>query len=234
MTEDDIVGWHHQLNGHEFEKTPGDSEGQGSLGSLRVRHNWVTEQQQQQWVKKTNIIYKKKKWGKIRSKERALLWRAWRSRKFCWKVGVLVCIKTFQEVPIKTWWPSRWVTEWLVDECGQRKVTLEPQWLHSLLTSSSVTWNSYISINHKASKYSPRSQEDWKKCSLHFCRNNCCKNSPEWASPRSRSRLWGWLLLFLFISLFLWELSWVSEAEQKHTNRMAGNDKNLNVLQEPA
>ena len=39
MTEDDIVGWHHQLNGHEFEKTPGDSEGQGSLGSLRVRHN---------------------------------------------------------------------------------------------------------------------------------------------------------------------------------------------------
>ena len=31
MTEDEIVGWHHQLNGHEFEQTPGDSEGQGSL-----------------------------------------------------------------------------------------------------------------------------------------------------------------------------------------------------------
>ena len=27
-----MVGWHHQLNGHEFEQTPGDSEGQGSLG----------------------------------------------------------------------------------------------------------------------------------------------------------------------------------------------------------
>ena len=26
-----MVGWHHQLNGHEFEQTPGDSEGQGSL-----------------------------------------------------------------------------------------------------------------------------------------------------------------------------------------------------------
>ena len=26
-----IVGWHHWLNGHEFEQTPGDSEGQGSL-----------------------------------------------------------------------------------------------------------------------------------------------------------------------------------------------------------
>ena len=30
-TEDDMVGWHHQLNGHEFEQTPEDSEGQGSL-----------------------------------------------------------------------------------------------------------------------------------------------------------------------------------------------------------
>ena len=30
-TEDEIVGWHHQLNGHEFEQIPGDSEGQGSL-----------------------------------------------------------------------------------------------------------------------------------------------------------------------------------------------------------
>ena len=26
-----MVGWHHQLNGHEFEQTPGDAEGQGSL-----------------------------------------------------------------------------------------------------------------------------------------------------------------------------------------------------------
>ena len=31
MTEEEMVGWHHQLNGHEFEQTPGDSEGQGSL-----------------------------------------------------------------------------------------------------------------------------------------------------------------------------------------------------------
>ena len=31
MTEDEIVEWHHQLNGHEFEQTPGDGEGQGSL-----------------------------------------------------------------------------------------------------------------------------------------------------------------------------------------------------------
>ena len=31
MTEGDMVGWHHMLNGHEFEQTPGDGGGQGSL-----------------------------------------------------------------------------------------------------------------------------------------------------------------------------------------------------------
>ena len=30
-TEDEMVGWHHQLNGLESDPTPGDSEGQGSL-----------------------------------------------------------------------------------------------------------------------------------------------------------------------------------------------------------
>ena len=31
VTEDDMVGWHYQLNGREFEQTLGDSEGQGNL-----------------------------------------------------------------------------------------------------------------------------------------------------------------------------------------------------------
>ena len=31
VTEDEMVGWHHHPNGHEFEQTPGDNEGQGSL-----------------------------------------------------------------------------------------------------------------------------------------------------------------------------------------------------------
>ena len=30
-TEDEMVGWHHRLDGHEFEQIPGDGEGQGSL-----------------------------------------------------------------------------------------------------------------------------------------------------------------------------------------------------------
>ena len=46
-TEDEVVEWHHQLNGHEFEQTLGDSKGQGSLvccspWGCRVRHSWAT------------------------------------------------------------------------------------------------------------------------------------------------------------------------------------------------
>ena len=33
MTENEMVGWHHWFNGHEFEQAPGDGEGQGSLAS---------------------------------------------------------------------------------------------------------------------------------------------------------------------------------------------------------
>ena len=46
-TEDEIVGWHHQLNGHEFEQTSGDSVGQGSLAccsSWGRKESDVTEQ----------------------------------------------------------------------------------------------------------------------------------------------------------------------------------------------
>ena len=42
-----MVGWHHQLNGHEFGQTLGVGEGQGGLGSMRsqrVEHDLATEQ----------------------------------------------------------------------------------------------------------------------------------------------------------------------------------------------
>ena len=35
MTEGETVGWHHQLDGHEFGQTPGVSDGQGQLGVLQ-------------------------------------------------------------------------------------------------------------------------------------------------------------------------------------------------------
>ena len=47
-TEDEMVGWHHRLNGHEFGWTPGVGDGQRGLVSSspwgrRVRHDWATE-----------------------------------------------------------------------------------------------------------------------------------------------------------------------------------------------
>ena len=33
MTEDEMVGQHHRLNGHEFEQAPGNGDGQGSLAT---------------------------------------------------------------------------------------------------------------------------------------------------------------------------------------------------------
>ena len=49
MTEDEMAGLHHRLDGHEFESTPGVGDSQGGLaccgfmGSQRVRHDWATE-----------------------------------------------------------------------------------------------------------------------------------------------------------------------------------------------
>ena len=50
VTEDEMVGWHHQLNGHEFEQALEDSEGQGSLASCSPwghKELDMTDQQQQ-------------------------------------------------------------------------------------------------------------------------------------------------------------------------------------------
>ena len=42
MTEDEMIGWHHRLDGHEFEQAPGVGDGRGSLvcmGSQRTGHD---------------------------------------------------------------------------------------------------------------------------------------------------------------------------------------------------
>ena len=41
MTEDKMVGWHHRLEGHEFEQVPGIGDGQGSLEVHRVTKSWT-------------------------------------------------------------------------------------------------------------------------------------------------------------------------------------------------
>ena len=55
--EDEMVGWHHRLNGHEFEKTPGDSDGQGSLVCCSL---WGHKELDTTWqVKRSNNVEKR-------------------------------------------------------------------------------------------------------------------------------------------------------------------------------
>ena len=56
-TEDEMVGWHHRLNGHKFEETLEDSEGQGSPASCSSwgRKESDTTEQQQTDTKKQSL-----------------------------------------------------------------------------------------------------------------------------------------------------------------------------------
>ena len=59
--EDEMFGWHHRVDRHEFEYAPGVGDGQGSLscmGSQRVRHNWATELTE----KEANTSHKIRNW----------------------------------------------------------------------------------------------------------------------------------------------------------------------------
>ena len=50
MTEDEMIGWHHRLDGHEFEQAPGVGDGQGSLSlyfwliSWNAKASYVTQE----------------------------------------------------------------------------------------------------------------------------------------------------------------------------------------------
>ena len=54
-TEDEVVGWHHQLKGHKFEQTPGECEGQGSL----VCRSWWSHKEPDTtwWLKNSKFIH---------------------------------------------------------------------------------------------------------------------------------------------------------------------------------
>ena len=62
VTEDGMVGWHHQLNGHEFKQTPGDSEGQETCCAAvhgvtkRIKHDLAPEQQHQGNLKSSDAL----------------------------------------------------------------------------------------------------------------------------------------------------------------------------------
>ena len=79
MTEDEMVGWHHQLNGHEFEQIPGDSEGQGSLAGCSTwgrKELDTTEQLYKIWHQRTG-------WFRSGGSWQQLLWGLVSSRVSC-------------------------------------------------------------------------------------------------------------------------------------------------------
>jgi hypothetical protein len=49
VTEDEMVGWHHQFDGHQFEQTLGDSEGQGSLACCNTLGRQESDTEQR-WI----------------------------------------------------------------------------------------------------------------------------------------------------------------------------------------
>ena len=62
MTEAEMVGWHQQLDGHEFGWTPGVGDGQGGLvcccsWGCRVRPNWATDMKWTELMLKLNVQY---------------------------------------------------------------------------------------------------------------------------------------------------------------------------------
>ena len=74
MTEDEMVGWHHQLNGHELDQTLGDTEGQGSLACCspwghresdtteRLNNNLQTENIMREKTPMTTATEQKQTW----------------------------------------------------------------------------------------------------------------------------------------------------------------------------
>ena len=67
--KDEMVGWHRQLDGHEFEQTPGDGKGQRSLvfmGSQRVKQDLAIEQQwQTTGLERSTQIRSVQTWGML-------------------------------------------------------------------------------------------------------------------------------------------------------------------------
>ena len=60
MTENEMGGWHHRFKGHEFERTLGDGEGQGSLACCSPwwgRKEWDTTEQLNNKILKNMYVY---------------------------------------------------------------------------------------------------------------------------------------------------------------------------------
>ena len=111
-TEDETVGWHHWHNGHEFEQTLRDSEGQGGLvccspwGRKRVRHKWGTEKQQSQ-----RATGDSQKLSQFRREDTKIPQRFLGRNSLLWRYAVVFSLFVPQfrgQIPQK----DRWIKSW--------------------------------------------------------------------------------------------------------------------------
>ena len=111
MKEDEMVGWHHWLNGHEFEWTPGVGDGQGGLvccdswGCKEL--DWATElnwtelivpalgQQAQWWGRRLEVKEKK---SRLCHRKRRQPWEAGRPGKLGIYLKILAAIACFGKI----------------------------------------------------------------------------------------------------------------------------------------
>ena len=59
MTEDEMVGWHHRLDGHEFEETPGVGDGQDGLACCSPwgrKESDMTERLNNEYESEVNML----------------------------------------------------------------------------------------------------------------------------------------------------------------------------------
>ena len=130
-TEDDMFGWHHQLDGHEFEQALGVGDGQGGLavlwfmGSQRVRHDWETELN---WCKKLTHLKRPWCWERLKAggegNDRG--WDGWMTSPIQW---------TWVWVNSGSWWSGRprMLQSMGLQRVGHNWVT-ELNWTDSLVT----------------------------------------------------------------------------------------------------
>ena len=88
VTEDEMIGWHYRLNGHEFGQDLGDSEGQGSLASCSPGGHKET------WIRVWTTI-------------NGLLSTRLRSHKF----SFLICSRESKSLENQKWWGRAFICE---------------------------------------------------------------------------------------------------------------------------
>ena len=59
MTENEMIGWHHQIDGYQFQQAPGPGDGQGSLACCSpwgCKQSNMTEQLNCEWMRKSKVL----------------------------------------------------------------------------------------------------------------------------------------------------------------------------------